>query len=573
MNTVYKVLVILVMMAMPAMAFASYTNPVDMGDTIPAIPRSDDYYFTKWFDDCPNYRPNGIVDSCVCHLYKYHNYLGGDAPAKGEHINGRLKVKGLVAMLQHYNPPTIDSLPGRRKLPEYLYLNQLVGRHHLHNFIFDNGLDFMLLDSVRWDTATARVMELTRGWNGEYTQYCYLYEAYFENPVYVDSDFYIYGSTNSNNYGSAYIHTVYVDIMDLAQFVANDKCDINLHYDYADVIIEDGMCEPEGLPYATFSPAFPEEGWYINCLYSPVGYYLLIVDKWNLDVSPNDSVYGQVEGGGRWPDESFDTIRAIPTEGCYFVSWNDGNTDNPRVVQLLSDTSFVAIFQPNESANLQVVSANTTQGTVSGGGSFRLETHHTISATPNYGHNFSHWNDGVTDNPRDIYLVSDTTFIAYFVEKAFYDVQIDINNEAWGTVTGAGTYMEGENATLSAIANEGCTFSRWTDGALIARRTVTVTQDTLFTAIFSKDSTQGISGLGILTFSVAPNPTTGLLTITTALSESHELTIYDVNGKALLNMTSHNPVTVADISAFPSGQYFLVVRTHDRYGVTPLVKH
>lgn len=37
-----------------------------------------------------------------------------------------------------------------------------------------------------------------------------------------------------------------------------------------------------------------------------------------------------------------------------------------------------------------------------------------ITATPNSGYRFDHWNDGNTENPRIVQLVSDTTLVAYF---------------------------------------------------------------------------------------------------------------------------------------------------------------
>ena len=57
-------IIILALFFMQGIAFASTTRPSDLDDTIPATPRCDKYYYTKWFDDCPNWRPNGVWDSC-----------------------------------------------------------------------------------------------------------------------------------------------------------------------------------------------------------------------------------------------------------------------------------------------------------------------------------------------------------------------------------------------------------------------------------------------------------------------------------------------------------------------------
>ena len=73
----------------------------------------------------------------------------------------------------------------------------------------------------------------------------------------------------------------------------------------------------------------PEWGWVCPYPDSPVGYYLAIVDRWTLDAHPNQEGWGEVLGSGRWPDESIDTIEAIPAAGYSFLSWNDGNTESP----------------------------------------------------------------------------------------------------------------------------------------------------------------------------------------------------------------------------------------------------
>ena len=222
MKTIFRNIIFFALLAMPVVSFASLRNPSDMGDTIPVVPRCDDYYYTQWIDDCPNWRPNGVWDSCFYFKYRFHNFLDVYAPAKWERAKGRMKVKGLVAMVQHYNPPTVDTDEVVRKLPEYLYLNQLVSRSHFVFQDFEDHIEIELLDSVRWDTATARVMEFRQGWNDEFVQYCYLYEAYFKQPVWVDTDFYIYGSTNCNYPGSGsnnIIPTVYIDIMDFLRIM------------------------------------------------------------------------------------------------------------------------------------------------------------------------------------------------------------------------------------------------------------------------------------------------------------------------------------------------------------------
>ena len=62
---------------------------------------------------------------------------------------------------------------------------------------------------------------------------------------------------------------------------------------------------------------------------------------YNVEVFVNDETFGSVAVES---DCSTATLTATANEGYVFLSWNDGNTENPRTVALTSDTSFVANF-------------------------------------------------------------------------------------------------------------------------------------------------------------------------------------------------------------------------------------
>ncbi len=57
--------------------------------------------------------------------------------------------------------------------------------------------------------------------------------------------------------------------------------------------------------------------------------------------------------------------------------------------------------------------------------------------------------------------------------KPIYTVTLSVNDKTMGTVAGAGTYENGETATLTATANEGYAFYAWSDGNTENPRTVT----------------------------------------------------------------------------------------------------
>ena len=69
-----------------------------------------------------------------------------------------------------------------------------------------------------------------------------------------------------------------------------------------------------------------------------------------------------------------------------------------------------------------------------------------------------------------------------------YTITTATNVDAWGTVTGGGTYAEGAEVTLKAVPAVGYVFVEWTDGVKDNPRTITVTGDALYTAHFRKAS-------------------------------------------------------------------------------------
>ena len=123
-------------------------------------------------------------------------------------------------------------------------------------------------------------------------------------------------------------------------------------------------------------------------------------------------------------------------------------------------------------------------GTVEGGGVYPEQTNVYLTAHPNPGWVFDHWTSGFTDNPLMFTIVNDVTYTAYFVQEE-YALTVNANPAEGGMVTGGGTYHYGDEVTLTATANNGYTFLCWSDGYANATRTVTVTGDATYTAIFN----------------------------------------------------------------------------------------
>ncbi len=64
-----------------------------------------------------------------------------------------------------------------------------------------------------------------------------------------------------------------------------------------------------------------------------------------VNVQANNSLWGSVKATPVDCDENNATLTAIPDTNYRFLKWNDGNTDNPRVIKVYCDTSFTAIFE------------------------------------------------------------------------------------------------------------------------------------------------------------------------------------------------------------------------------------
>ena len=58
-----------------------------------------------------------------------------------------------------------------------------------------------------------------------------------------------------------------------------------------------------------------------------------------------NSSMGSVNGGGSYNYNSNVTLTAVPNSCSRFVSWTDGNTENPRTITVVSDTTLTAMFE------------------------------------------------------------------------------------------------------------------------------------------------------------------------------------------------------------------------------------
>ena len=206
------------------------------------------------------------------------------------------------------------------------------------------------------------------------------------------------------------------------------------------------------------------------------------VPVFTLTVEADGTGWGTVTGGGVYYYGDTATIEAFPNPGCEFLYWNDSITDNPRNIIITQDTSFVAYFN-RFAYNIETAVVPINAGTVTGGGIYPYGDTISLEAFANEGYAFMRWNDSITDNPRDIVVTQDSTFIAMF-ELMQYTVTVVSDHPDWGSVTGGGTFHYGDTIQIAATPNLGYEFISWNDGNTLNPREIIVTEDITFTAHF-----------------------------------------------------------------------------------------
>lgn len=210
---------------------------------------------------------------------------------------------------------------------------------------------------------------------------------------------------------------------------------------------------------------------------------IFVLEPCDIVVTSDNTTMGTACCSGTYNYGQSLSITATPNYSYHFTQWNDGNTDNPRTIAILGNSSFTAYFAIN-TYNIVASANNNTMGVVSGSGTYTHGQEVTIFASPNYGYHFVRWDDGMTDNPRTITATSDGTFTAIF-EPNDYVVTVESFNTMMGTACCSGTYSYGQSLSITATPSFGYHFSQWNDGHTQNPRTLTVEMDCSFTAYFA----------------------------------------------------------------------------------------
>ena len=216
--------------------------------------------------------------------------------------------------------------------------------------------------------------------------------------------------------------------------------------------------------------------------------------NYTITVSANPGNGGTATGGGTYQQGQSCTVQATPNTGYTFTNW----TENGNVVSTNANYTFTVNGNRTLVANFQMqsytitVTANPADGgTVSGGGDFNYGQSCTLTATPATGYNFVRW----TKNGQQV--STNATYTFSVTESAAFVAQFQLQSCAifvsaypveGGIATGGGSYLYGDNLTVTATANEGYNFISWVEDDNVvsteANYSFTVTGSRSLTAIF-----------------------------------------------------------------------------------------
>ncbi|MCI7572526.1 MAG: T9SS type A sorting domain-containing protein [Bacteroidales bacterium] len=147
-------------------------------------------------------------------------------------------------------------------------------------------------------------------------------------------------------------------------------------------------------------------------------------------------------------------------------------------------------------------------------------------------------------------------FFAGRISENGYNVEVSVNDETFGSVA---VESDCSTGTLTATANEGYRFVIWNDGNTDNPRTVTLTSDTAFTAIFAAIDESSLSeDAEVAKIGVYPNPTSGKVVFDKAVER---VEVIDLVGKTIQTYENASEI---NIGALPAGVYHLRISLEDQ---------
>jgi len=252
------------------------------------------------------------------------------------------------------------------------------------------------------------------------------------------------------------------------------------------------------------------------------------------------------------------SCRTFSTSGSQTIRISSSNTNydpsNPTSYTgtLMSEKNQVIFGHPSYNYSVTVTANPTEGGTVSEGGSnLFLGQSFTVSATANEGYCFNNWTlDGVVVSSDETYTFAVTgnmNLVANFGTPIM--VNASASPAEGGTVSGAGGFGYNHSCTLTAVANPGYVFTKWTymknnytnTASYLSTYTFQVTESLEYVANFQQVNNGVAIGDATKTNSYLPNYSYYPYSMTQQIYTANEMgnTPHEISSVSFFN-TSYN---------------------------------
>ncbi|MEE1142377.1 MAG: leucine-rich repeat domain-containing protein [Bacteroidales bacterium] len=364
---------------------------------------------------------------------------------------------------------------------------------------------------------------------------------------------------------------------------------------------------------------------YINSAWNNDFYNRITEEEgYNAVANVNNSFFGSVTVEGECYSA---TLTATANVGYTFLSWNDGNTENPRIVNLTSDTSFVA--------NFIISTINTEIAATICQGQTYTENGFNVSEAGTYTQTLTASNgaDSVVTLTLNVNPIFNTELSATICEGQFYtengfnvseagvytqthnsvngcdsivtltlNVNPIFNTELTATICEGQAYTENNfNVSEAGVYTQTLTSVNGCDSIVTLTVSVNPTFDTTINATINPGETyaefgfneseagtyvqnlQSINGCDstitlVLSvnsslldieeteISLYPNPTKSEITFSQAIEK---VEVIDLTGKAILTFTNAKTI---NIESLPAGAYYLRLTNEEKTSMQKVIK-
>ena len=293
--------------------------------------------------------------------------------------------------------------------------------------------------------------------------------------------------------------------------------------------------------------------------------------------SETNEMQGYVNGLGSYDSLSVVELTAVANVCYQFVSWNDGNTDNPRSFTLTKDTTFTALFEEIEFNT--PISATICEGSV------YTENNFNVSEGGVYTQTLTSVNgcDSTVTLTLTVNPIYNTELTATICEGSVY-TENNFNVSEAGVYTQNLTSVNGCDSivtltvsvnpvfdtTINATINTGETYAEFgfnesESGTYVQNlQTVNGCDSTITLNLTVNSSLYDVAELTEITF--YPNPTSGILTFS---KEIEKIEVIDNIGKVVMRFFDTNEI---NIETLPSGAYYLRMTIEDKTIMRKVIK-